>query len=206
MAGSNGLPAAKSQTSRKDMEDEQEQIDEQFEKDTWFCLQCRRRPYYERARINAILKDAERDVQLDWVDIEAGASRIPLKMDLSKVSGTSRELFPWIPFEHVTTGGAPNADGASVPATCILFNPRPTDNQTLARSPSQSRKNVSQQFRNACDTGNIETGLLSITKDRKHTRDKTDAHVRPTPVMAPHLESESASPVLRPNNIPIDLQ
>lgn len=194
MAGSNGLPAAKSHTSRKDIENEDKKPEDELEKNTWYCLQCRRRPYYEKARLDAILKDAERDVQIDWADIEAGASRIPLKLELSKVSGTTRELFPWISFD--TT---PNENGALVPATHILHEPRSTDNQTQAQLFTQNQNNDLRHSQDASNTGNIVIESLHIKEENSPIRDKTEAHQRPTLVMAPHLESELAPLGLHPN-------
>lgn len=198
MAGSNGLEAAKSHTSRKDIEEKDKRAEDELEKDTWYCLQCRRRPYYEKARLDTILRDAERDAQIDWADIEAGASRLPSKMNLSKVSGITQELFPWISFEHTT----PNADRASVPATHIPLSPRPTGNQKQAQVFTRNRDLDSQYSQDASDTVEITIASLHIEKKHSITRDKTEAEAGLTSVMAPHLESESASLALRSNKHP----
>ncbi|KAK5073380.1 histone acetyltransferase [Exophiala xenobiotica] len=88
--GSNGLLAAASQTSRKDIEKK----DEVDERDTWYCLQCSRRPYFEKARQKDLLQEAERNnVRVEWADIEAGAVRLPEQMEMSMLTERSAHLF-----------------------------------------------------------------------------------------------------------------
>lgn len=189
MAGSNGLPAAESQTSRKDMEVESNPVDEDAEKDTWYCLQCRRRPYYERNRLDAILRNAERDVQVDWTDIEAGAGQIPSKMDRTKVSGTTRELFPPNPVCHAS----PNGSGA-LRAVAAALKTRPTSNQIQAQAQlfvDNYKNSISTQPDITSDTGESTTVAFDATSIST-TGEKADAHQRETSIMAPHLESKSA--------------
>lgn len=189
MAGSNGLPAAESQTSRKDMEVESNPVDEDAEKDTWYCLQCRRRPYYERNRLDAILRNAERDVQVDWTDIEAGAGQIPSKMDRTKVSGTTRELFPPNPVCHAS----PNGSGA-LRAVAAALKTRPTSNQIQAQAQlfvDNCKNSISTQPDITSDTGESTTVAFDATSIST-TGEKADAHQRETSIMAPHLESKSA--------------
>lgn len=173
------------------MEVERGAIDEEAEKDTWYCLQCRRRPYYERSRLDAILRNAERDVQVDWADIEAGASQIPSKMDLSKVSGTTRELFPWNPVCHAS----PNGSGAPLAA---VLETRSTSNQQQAQAQlyADEYRNTTTQSDNTLDISDTTTVAFGAT-NIDTTGEQADAHQRQTSIMAPHLESESAvSPVV----------
>lgn len=185
------------------MGDQGSSVDDKPERDTWYCVQCRRKPYYETARLNAILKEAERSAQVEWADIEAGTGQIPTKIDVSKVSRSTQELFPnpstGISLPHTTPNGV-----VSVPATRLrlLVDSRPTANQPQAQSPTltQERRDVTIPTKHIFETENITLQSLNITD--KHSScsgsDKSEAQERQVSIMAPHLESEFASSILDP--------
>ncbi|KAK5100608.1 histone acetyltransferase [Lithohypha guttulata] len=91
-AGSNGLAAAASQTSRRDIENEED------ERDSWICKQCQRKPMYERERLVTIMKEAQQyETHMEWSDSEAGAVHLPADLlDMKESDGNLiRPHAPW---------------------------------------------------------------------------------------------------------------
>lgn len=160
------------------MEIEEVAVDEAAEKDTWYCVQCQRRPYYEAVRLNAIFREAERSVEINWGDVEAGAGRLPSKM--GNVSEETRALFVNAP-RRTSTSRAEGAKHAS-----LVLRIRPTHNQeiqTFAFSDNYlfeqdtNVSTISSDNENYSSNSTGEAAVLSSLYERALK-------------MAPHLESE----------------
>ncbi|KAK5945233.1 histone acetyltransferase [Knufia obscura] len=182
--GSNGLLAAASQTSRKDIEDKQEG-DGEDEKDTWYCLQCLRKPNYERARLKGLLKDAEHhNVQVQWADIEAGAMQLPQQMEMSMLSERTADLF------GETTLAPPH----------FLHQPQQEEGLPSLENHASILKESAAQIEHVSKSNRPQSQLgkdshqhgLPPYRSGLHTSSSTrpsNAQTQLPPVMAPHLET-----------------
>lgn len=161
--------------------EKEEEVDE---RDTWYCLQCSRRPYFEKDRLQDLLQQAERNnVRVGWADIEAGATQLPKQMDMSMLTDRSAHLFretalvtPQHPEQPQQPQEVPEAQGLH-PGERTLNFPEP-----ILPSP-QHRLRANNTSRHL----NLPLHAFGLNPTAPANASNAQAHI--PPVMAPHLET-----------------
>lgn len=156
------------------MEEQSKDVDADAERDSWWCVQCQKRPGLEVKRLETIIQQAKQsDLPIEWDEIEAGAMRLPDRLRNTKLASESGDLFrdhaPQFPSQPQEPILVPNhqADGRT----------RFSIEDTFAhKEESHTRDDFSNIGSDSAETKSVDWSVVS----------EEISHLK----MAPHLESK----------------
>lgn len=157
------------------------------ERDTWYCLQCCRRPNFEKVRLTSLLRDAEQsNVRVQWADVEAGTMRLPWQMEMSMLSDQTADLFRL---------GSPALDAPRLHEPQeIAEGPQTLENQsscltTSADHPEHISLSDIGQIEPTKASRRLEVPQTGSGRNISFSSNSSNAPAHRLPVMAPHLET-----------------